>query len=106
MSGGGAPDPPALWPFRFPRVAASGSLPPEAAREPGHDPPDGLREEHGLDLPADEAQPVPEVRPHGGQAVLPAAGVEVAVAAAGEPAREREQDKRGVEFLPHAALPT
>ncbi len=62
-------------------MAAAGPLPLEAAREPGHDPGDGAP---------------------GRQAVLPAAGVDVAVAAAGEPAREGDRDEGGAGLLPDA----
>ena len=47
----GVPGPLAPRPFRPAFVAASGPLPLEAAREPGHDPPNGPREEHGPGLP-------------------------------------------------------
>jgi len=63
----------------------------------------GLFHEQGLDLLSDQAQAVPEVAAHGGQA-LPVSAVEVAVAPVGEPAREGDEGERGVEFLMDAAL--
>ena len=107
VSGGCPFVPLAPWLFRLPFTAACGPLALDAPREAGPDPPDGpgdhgaLREKHGLDFLADQAQAVAKVGAHGRQV---AAVVEVAIAAVGELAREGDQDEGGVEILAHAAL--
>ena len=61
-----------------------------------------MREEHRLDLAAEQAQPVFEVCAD--VRLAPAAAIGVGVAAVGEQARDGDQGEGGVEFLLHAAL--
>ena len=110
VSGVSLPCPFVPWLFRFSSIAASGPLTLNTARQPGHNPADGfpdrpgLFQEQGLDLFSDQAQRIPEVRPHGGHVVLVTTTVEVAVAAVGQPARHGQQDKGSVYLLTDAAL--